>query len=674
LLLAALASGAAGFRGGPPLATLGSVSRQGTKLTLEMPSAAVFTERQPALVAVRVESGLVPPAEGKDVSLVLSADASNVLHLHTASQVPDKQWVPLAWASYKNTVAQNGWGYLSVKATEDDKISDELKSYAAGFVEGIATAKQIKEFQHNAHALMAKDETSHQAIGSIRDLFNKELKNIHKMSSLVEGKSTAAPAAKSGSTVNAKVWKHAKFMTLQAWGIVDAYNQHVDQVHGTPMSMVDMMILNSDGETPELEKAYDFQEVLLRQANREGGDDNITDDAFVQTGRVRRHSHMGAINNLRGRTRREHAIGTSERRPAPEMDDRAWRTFRAHYGRCSALVRLTENNSDIFVGHTTFSDYSEMNRIFKFYDLPLEGGASRRMSFSSYPGVIGSTDDYYIMDTGVVVTETTVSMMSDEAFDNLDDNGTYIPDYMRIMIANRLARTATEWVDYMKSTATGTYNSQWMVVDYNLFKPGQPLKNGTFWVLEQAPGVSHGEDMSARLQSTGFWASENRGFFGDVRNVSGEADAEDINGEIFSEAHNPRANIFAKTAPTVQSLADMRAEMQRNKWPNEVDGGIANTPDHAIAARGDLSKDRPDPNGGVDSKVTNSCLVKSLAADAICGPTHDGLPAFRWVDDKGKELYPEYPHDGLPNLWNFDWVRFTPDGEMPKPHDECSTK
>lgn len=357
------------------------------------------------------------------------------------------------------------------------------------------------------------------------------------------------------------------------------------------------------------------------------------------------------------------------------LDDKAWLKIRAAVGRCSALVRLTDNNSDIFVGHTTFSDYSEMNRIWKVYDFPLGAGASQRMGFSSYPGVAGSTDDYYVMDSGLVVTETTVSMLSDEPFDKLDDNGTFVPDYMRIMIANRLAKTGKEWVDYMQRSATGTYNSQWMVVDYNLFKPGQKLKDDTFWVLEQAPGLSVGKDMSATLQKTGFWASENRAFFQGIRNISGETEAEDIHGKLFSADHNPRGNIFGKTAPNVHTLADMRAEMQRNKWPNDVDGGPMNTPDHAIAARGDLDKYSPTPNGGVDSKVTNACLAKLLSADAIAGPTHDDHTPFRWTDGKGKSLYPDYPRDGLPDVWNFDWVRFSPGGEMAVPHDNgCSVK
>jgi hypothetical protein len=288
------------------------------------------------------------------------------------------------------------------------------------------------------------------------------------------------------------------------------------------------------------------------------------------------------------------------------------------------------------------------------------------MGFSSYPGVAGSTDDYYLTDSGIVVTETTISMLTDEPYDKLDDNGTSVPDFMRIMMASKLARTGDEWVKLMKRSATGTYSSQWMVVDYNKFSPGKPVQDGTLMVLEQIPGISHSQDMSSRLQKDFFWASENRAFYKDVRDSVGATDAEEAHGSLFSADDNPRAKIFKATAPGVQSLADMRGELQRNKWPNEPTGEYT-APDHAISARGDLNKEAPNPNGGVDSKVTNFCLAKKLACDAISGPTHESQKPFRWTDGKGKELYPGVPHDGEPDLWNFGWVRMSPEGEMDRP-------
>jgi len=654
LALATSLQGSLGVKAG------GSVVRVNSgELALKMPMDPLsITEQVAPLLDIQVDSGVSSPEAAADAKLTLSVDRNRNLHLHkTDEKHQDKTWTPLAWADYKNTVARNGWGYLSVKATADAQVSNDLKMYAAGFLEGFTTGKQIRDFQHNANALIKKDETQHSAMQNIRDLFAREVGTICKQG----GVHTNGTVLSSANQATDPWWQQARLMLLQGFGIMDAYNRHAANMSGLPMSFVDLLVLNSDGETPELEMAYDFNEVLLRQDG--GGDDNA--DAFVQERHaVKRTRYIrGALEPstvkaaiAREKVRRKEAA--RRLRADPEAE---WRRIKSATGRCSALVRLAAKNSDLFVGHTTFSDYSEMNRIWKYYDFPLGPGVNQLMGFSSYPGVAGSTDDYYLMSSGLVVTETTVSMLSDSAFDKLNESSLAIPDFMRIMLSNKLAKNGKEWVDYMTKSATGTYNSQWMVLDYNLFTPNEQLKNGTLWVLEQAPGVSVSVDESSRLQREGFWGSENRGTFAAIRKISGEEDAEESIGAVFSADHNPRANIFAKTAPLVNMLADMRHEMQRNKWPHEIGAG---PPDHAIAARGDLAPGKAaDPNGGVDSKVTNACLAKKLSADAIAGPTHDGQKPFKWTDPKGKDLFPDYPRDGLPDVWNFDWVRMTPTGE-----------
>jgi len=561
--------------------------------------------------------------------------------------------VPVAWAHYNNTVAQNGWSYFSVASTEDHRVSKELAMYAAGFLEGYLSAKQIKSFRHNAGILMESDEEKHHALGNIQDLFSKSLSQIVEKAHMSPG------AVLSDDNVPTDSWDaQARYALLQSWGILDAYNLRARDVADKPMSLVDLMVLNSDGETPELEMAYDNEEFLLRQSEREDASANST--ALLQ--RSASHRLRGTAPPIRGVA----AIRARRRDELRKLDDKAWRRIKSAGGRCSALIRLTADNTDLMVGHATFSDYSEMTRVFKYYDLPLGPSSVRRMGFSSYPGVAGSTDDYYLLDSGLVITETTISMLTDEPYDKLDDSKIQVPDFMRIMIANRLAKSAPEWAQLMTQRATGTYSSQWMVVDYNLFQPGKALQNGTFVVLEQVPGLSHSEDMSHRLQEARFWASENRAWYKSVRDSIGATDAEQLHGRLFSADKNPRANIFAATAPKVQTLADFRAEMRRNRWPLEVDGGDGNTPDHAIAARGDLDKDHPDANGAVDAKVTNACLAKRLACDAISGPTAATQKPFRWTDPKtGQTLFAGAPREGLPDVWNFDWTRMAPAADGP---------
>jgi hypothetical protein len=53
------------------------------------------------------------------------------------------------------------------------------------------------------------------------------------------------------------------------------------------------------------------------------------------------------------------------------------------------------------------------------------------------------------------------------------------------------------------------YNNEWMVLDYNLFTPGAPLKDGLFTVLEQLPGQTMWMDKTQVLRDQSFWPSYN---------------------------------------------------------------------------------------------------------------------------------------------------------------------
>ena len=67
---------------------------------------------------------------------------------------------------------------------------------------------------------------------------------------------------------------------------------------------------------------------------------------------------------------------------------------------------------------------------------------------------------------------------------------------------------------YCRRGNSGTYNNQWMVVDYKLFKPGmERLREGLLWILEQIPGQTHAEDMTRLLEEQSYWPSYNSPYF-----------------------------------------------------------------------------------------------------------------------------------------------------------------
>lgn len=330
--------------------------------------------------------------------------------------------------------------------------------------------------------------------------------------------------------------------------------------------------------------------------------------------------------------------------------------------RCSAFVRLTEQNQDLLVGHTTWDDYSKMTRIFKYYKFSLPGAWTKatHIGFSSYPGCISSTDSFYIMNSGLAVVDTQLEILNPRVYDRVPEfpSNPKLPQFIHIMAVNRMAGTAVHWTTLFAERNSGTGNAQWMIIDYNRFSPGSPLPDNTVWLLEMIPQVTDKMDLSGHLRSSGYWGSYNRPYFDNIRSMTGHQEAEARHGGLYSFSGNPRAQIFSRVGVSVENLFDMRNLMTRNAFPNE--GTLPNAAGHAVSARMDLVGYSPIPNGGIDAKVINRCLFKQLQVQAISGPTHQMQKVFAWKDKDGKDLWPGWPHLGLPDVWDFDWIQMSP--------------
>ena len=126
---------------------------------------------------------------------------------------------------------------------------------------------------------------------------------------------------------------------------------------------------------------------------------------------------------------------------------------------------------------------------------------------------MSSTDDFYLMSgpaVELVVLETTNPNYNASAYDLITPASLLY--WQRVMAANYLATSGAEWMAVAARHNSGTYNNQWIVVDYSRFTPGAPLKAGTLWVGEQAPGWWHAADQTATL-AYGYWPSYNRPYF-----------------------------------------------------------------------------------------------------------------------------------------------------------------
>lgn len=96
-----------------------------------------------------------------------------------------------------------------------------------------------------------------------------------------------------------------------------------------------------------------------------------------------------------------------------------------------------------------------------------------------------------------------------------------------------------------------------MIVDYKLFKPGQPLRDGLFWVLEQLPTLIEARDMTEVLRSQAFWPSYNSPYFESIFNLSGVPSLVDQYGDWFTYDKTPRALIFKRDQSKVVDMDSM---------------------------------------------------------------------------------------------------------------------
>jgi len=89
-------------------------------------------------------------------------------------------------------------------------------------------------------------------------------------------------------------------------------------------------------------------------------------------------------------------------------------------GHCSVIIKVADDFSDIFGGHSTWESYTTMLRVYKFYNFNFNHpmAVAKNMAFSSYYGMIASGDDFYMMsDSKLLMLETTNDIFNYTLYD-----------------------------------------------------------------------------------------------------------------------------------------------------------------------------------------------------------------------------------------------------------------
>ncbi|KAE9555852.1 hypothetical protein FO519_000937 [Halicephalobus sp. NKZ332] len=331
--------------------------------------------------------------------------------------------------------------------------------------------------------------------------------------------------------------------------------------------------------------------------------------------------------------------------------------------KCSGLVKVTEGNKDLLFSHVAMSGYNTMNRVVKLYKF---GGYKKKdvpghtVSFSGYPGALASADDYNLISSGLASIETTISVFNESYYDNVKPVN-QLHCWVRSIIANQLARNASDWVKIFARYNSGTYNNQWTVVDYNLFKPGQALpEKDLVWILEQLPGYTAIQDVTWFVNKFRYWPSYNIPYIRSINVRSGFA-TKGATQNWWKWGYSPRARIFHRDHNKVHDIESLRALMRYNDYTHDEFSKCKCNPPYTaeagISARGDLNPANGTyeipgmghrNHGSLDYKGTNYELFKKLRFQAVGGPAFDPLPPFSW-----NTTDIDSPHYGQPTLWNF---------------------
>ena len=383
------------------------------------------------------------------------------------------------------------------------------------------------------------------------------------------------------------------------------------------------------------------------------------------------------------------ATHKSERPHFANMTAAETESYLQSIGHCSVLVKVTADLSEVYGAHSTWSEYSTMNRIFKHYNFRLQSPfvAAQRVSFSSYPGFIESLDDFYYADSGLVMLETTNGFLNASLWDLIQPHSLFA--WQRVRLAMQNAATGQQWYEHVSFHNSGTYNNQsdsltthsarpdrlWLlsafkvanlssfaasllcryaILNLGLFQPGRALQPNTLWVMEQIPGFMMGSDQT-HLLSFGYFPSYNVPFFREVYDRSGfDEVAGRLGGSVpgldFQLA--PRALIFRRDQGSVTNMTSFQRVMRYNNYP--ADPLSAGHADYAICARGDLVS-APRPGGCIDTKALSYSSFRNGSAWIANGPTSvasgGDLPVFDW------QHFPDVVRTGVPDKMNFGFIQ-----------------
>lgn len=325
--------------------------------------------------------------------------------------------------------------------------------------------------------------------------------------------------------------------------------------------------------------------------------------------------------------------------------------------RCTAFIKLLPDYSDIFMSHNTWTDYRQLHAVMKRITLPIDFFAAKTVVLSTRIGMVGSVDDFYVSDSNLMVFETSL-LNNNESYSKQYVTPQRLNYWIRANAAMFAARNGEEWVDLFIKDNSGTYNNDYYVIDINKFTPGKKPTKDLVWLIEQTPSDKiYKSDVTENLTKKGHIASFNVPVSKEIYDLMDYAKYANLNTLYVPYFENCRYLISEREMPLVKNFDDFLHIGRYNHY--KTDEYSKGNPLATIAARNELNTSELNDDyfeGALDNKACRASEVFTrLDVHAINSPTSEGeVPVFTFNFDRLKN----FPHDGLPEVWNFSYIRF----------------
>lgn len=319
-----------------------------------------------------------------------------------------------------------GWDYLWIDSEKSSGASDVAIAYGAGYIESYLTSKVIYNTVLNTGSNFTWD--------AALEVF------------LVNNSAWMASQAGS-SGASDEYWYHVSLVLAQLLGMYDGYcdtapaSQHFD--------FRTFLNLQLSGDMDDLSTAIGLQAYGVPLPHPKA---------------LHRMTQMAVPNKQVEMTQLKDAA----RRVVVDHETATLLPVTDGAGHCSAFVKVLSRNSsggidDIMIAQTSWSGFEDMLRIYKTLNLQFSRNSTSHFhvpaivsSFSSYGGSLFSGDDWYTLQPSqLVVLETTIGN-SNATLYQLYIKPNTVMDWMRNIVANRLADDAPSWAAIFSRYNSGT--------------------------------------------------------------------------------------------------------------------------------------------------------------------------------------------------------------------------